>query len=142
MANTYLFTGVQSLTKVPSDSASAVFIPFSVDTSGIFSVFARLNCPSYDNDSYWIKLDDGEFELYNGLITSGWQWLKLNNYGLTPGDHMLTFAYRESGAKLDKICISNYSVTPTGMGGSANNCEEGTLTDRVYLGSKLSKPVY
>jgi lysophospholipase L1-like esterase len=113
--------GMQSLDEPPSDSASAIIIPFSVDSAGNYSVFARLNNPSYEDDSFWVKMDDGEFELNNGLVTSGWEWKKFNDYMLTEGEHTITIAYREEGARLDKICISNYDIAPLGMGGEAEN---------------------
>ena len=51
-------------------------------------------------------MDDGQFAMANGLGTSGWEWVRITRYGLTAGKHTLTIAYRENGAKLDKICIS------------------------------------
>ena len=113
--------GIQSLDSAPTDSASNIIIPFSVDTTDNYSVFARLNDPTYDDDSYWVKMDDGEFEMDNGLVTSGWEWLEFNNYMLTEGEHTLTIAYREDGAKLDKICVTNSAIPPIGMGEEAEN---------------------
>ena len=63
----------------------------------------------------------------NGLGTTGWQWGRINNYLLTAGEHTLTIAYRENGAKLDKICISNYVDRPEGMGEEAENVCEPTV---------------
>jgi len=113
--------GVQSLNSAPSGSESFILIPFSVDTTGSYSVFARLNCPSANDDSYWVKMDNGEFQMFNGLGTSGWEWKKFNDYMLVGGDHTLTIAYREDGAKLDKLSISNSSFAPLGMGEEAEN---------------------
>jgi lysophospholipase L1-like esterase len=113
--------GIQSLDSAPTDSASNIIIPFSVDTTDNYSVFARLNDPTYDDDSYWVKMDGGTFELNNGLVTSGWEWREFNNYMLTEGEHTLTIAYREDGAKLDKICVTNSAIPPIGMGEEAEN---------------------
>ena len=113
--------GIQSLDSAPTDSASNIIIPFSVDTTDNYSVFARLNDPTYDDDSYWVKMDGGTFELDNGLVTSGWEWRQFNNYMLTEGEHTLTIAYREDGAKLDKICVTNSAIPPIGMGEEAEN---------------------
>jgi lysophospholipase L1-like esterase len=120
--------GIQSLSSAPTDSASAIYIPFSIDTAGNYNLFARLNCPTYDDDSFWAKMDNGDFVMYNGLVTSGWQWVKLDSYNLTAGDHNLTITYREDGAKLDKICISNNAVPPSGMGEDAVNLCDTTTT--------------
>lgn len=127
-------SGVQSLSEAPTGSESAIFIPFSVDSSGNFYVFARLNCPTYDDDSYWVKMDDGEFQMNNGLVTSGWEWKKINDYLLTEGEHTLAIAYREDGAKLDKISISNYPYAPLGMGEEAENiCVETNIENSTEV---------
>ncbi len=114
-------SGLNSTSEAPTDSASAIFFPFKVNTDTTFYVFARSNCPSVNDDSYWIKMDDGEFVLCNGLVTSGYQWRKLASYKLNKGEHTFTIAYSEDGARLDKICISSYPYVPTAMGDTAEN---------------------
>jgi lysophospholipase L1-like esterase len=140
-------SGVQSLSEAPAGIESVIFIPFSVDTAGNFSVFARLNCPTYDDDSYWVRMDDEEFQMNNGLVTSGWEWKKFNDYMLSESEHTLTIAYREDGAKLDKICISNYPYAPLGMGAEAENICVTTgvensmeLSDDYALGQNYPNP--
>ena len=59
--------------------------------------------------------------MYNGLVTSGWEWKKFDDYMLTEGEHTLTIGYREDGAELDKICVSNFPYAPLGMGAEAVN---------------------
>jgi hypothetical protein len=113
--------GVQSLSAAPTGAQNLIMIPFSLPTKGNFAVFGRLNCPTADDDSFWIKMDDGPFVMSNGLETSGWQWTTLNKYSLTAGEHTLTMGYREDGAKLDKISISNDAYAPEGMGKDAEN---------------------
>ena len=121
-------SGIQSLTSAPTDSASAIYIPFTVDSAGNFNLFVRVNCPTFDDDSFWAKMDNGDFVMYNGLANSGWQWAQLNSFDLAQGNHMLTITYREDGAKLDKICISNNAALPTGMGEPAENLCDTTTT--------------
>jgi len=113
--------GNQSLDNAPSGDENAIYIPFSIDSAGSYYLYARLNCPSYDDDSYWIKMDDGNFQMFNGLVTTGWEWKNLSSYTLTKGEHKLTIAYREDGSKLDKICLSNSAYAPIGMGDEAEN---------------------
>jgi hypothetical protein len=114
-------SGIQSLNAAASGSAGAITIPFSVDTVGNYSVYARVNCPTYDDDSFWVKVDNASFVMHNGLVTSGWQWVALDSYQLAAGEHVLTITYREDGAKLDKICISDDPYPPLGMGEEAEN---------------------
>jgi lysophospholipase L1-like esterase len=113
--------GLESLNEPPTDSVSAIIIPFLIDSAGNYSAYARLNCPTDNNDSYWVKMDNENFQMYNGLVTGGWEWKKFNDYILTEGEHTITIAYREDGAKLDKICISNSVVAPIGLGEEAEN---------------------
>ncbi|MBN2001296.1 T9SS type A sorting domain-containing protein [candidate division KSB1 bacterium] len=129
-------SGIQSINAAPSGSESTILIPFSVDSAGNYSVFARLNCPTYDDDSYWVKMDDGTYKMYNGLATGGWEWKKFDDYSLSEGGHTLTIAYREDGAKLDKICISNASYIPMGMGEEAEN-----ICDPVGVKNSKRAPV-
>ncbi|MCB9208675.1 MAG: T9SS type A sorting domain-containing protein [Ignavibacteriales bacterium] len=114
-------SGVQSLTEAQIDSSSLIIIPFKIDTTGNYSIYARLNCPTYDDDSYWVKIDDEVFKMQNGLVTNGWEWRKISENSFEVGDHYLTIAYREDGAKLDKICISNSQYPPSGIGDVSEN---------------------
>jgi hypothetical protein len=90
-----------------------------------YYLFARVNCPSANDDSYYMKIDDGPFVTVNGLGTVGWQWYPLTKFWsavgqtteLTAGDHTLTITYREDGALLDKICITSYIYGPYELGG-------------------------
>jgi lysophospholipase L1-like esterase len=108
--------GVQSLSAAPTDSAGVITIPFTVTKDSTYNIFGRVNCPTYDDDSFWVKVDDRVFVNCNGLKTSGWEWMELNSYPLTKGSHTLTIGYREDGACLDKLCITNSMFAPTGMG--------------------------
>lgn len=113
--------GMESIDSAPTGSEHVIAMSFSVKADGNYTVFARLNCPSANDDSFWVKMDDGKFDSFNGLGTSGWSWVKLDNFALKPGEHTLTIGYREDGAKLDKISISNDPFTPEGMGEPAKN---------------------
>ena len=132
-SNNYYVTvkpGVQSLNQAPSSDDGLIIIPFSVNYSDSYFVYGRLNCLTWDDDSYWIKMDNGAFEMHNGLQNdNGWYWWKFNDYELTEGDHTLTIGYREDGAKLDKILVSNYPDVPAGLGSEAENiCEIDPVT--------------
>lgn len=120
--------GTESIANVPVDSSAFIYIPFSVDTVGYYNLYAHLNCPTYEDDSFWIRMDEEGFVMFNGLATNGWEWKNLNEYPLTKGDHVLSIAYRENGALLDKICISNYTEAPTKIDDTAVNCENEPIT--------------
>ena len=122
--------GTQSLTAAPTSANDIITIPFAMDSAGTYSFYARLNCPTPDDDSFWVKINNGTFEMKNGLWTSGWEWKLLGEYQLMAGDNVLTVAYREDGAELDKIAISNAPFSPDGLGEVALNSCDITGTDK------------
>lgn len=103
---------MESISAPPATKDDQIRSTFTTDKETTYYIFGRLNCPTADDDSFWLKMDDGDFAMVNGLGTSGWEWVKMARYKLTAGEHVLTIAYRENGAKLDKICISNAPYTP------------------------------
>ncbi|SMO39849.1 GDSL-type esterase/lipase family protein [Gracilimonas mengyeensis] len=113
--------GTESLEEASTNDENVIKLSFSVDSAGTYSVFARLNNATYNDDSFWIQMDEGSFDMYNGLVTSGWQWLSIDDFDLEAGEHTLTINYREDGAQLDKIAVSNSPFAPTEMGGDAEN---------------------
>jgi hypothetical protein len=116
----------ESVAAAPTDSEDHIVITFMADEDTTYYLFGRLNCPTADDDSFWIKMDNGQFAMVNGLGTNGWEWVRISNYVLTAGEHTLTIAYRENEANLDKICISNYPYAPEGMGEDAENTDTST----------------
>lgn len=115
--------GLNSTTAAPAGAAASVVLPFTIDSAAPYNIVARLNCPTANDDSYWVKIDNGSFTSLNGLGTSGWQWLKLfTSVNLSVGQHTLTIAYREDGAKLDKILITTSGATINGKGTQGSNC--------------------
>jgi hypothetical protein len=113
--------GLNSSNSAPSGSESSLTIPFTISRNSQYYMFARVNCPSADDDSFWVKIDDGEFVVANGLRTTGWEWVELVNAELTAGEHVLTITYREDGALLDKIGITTYVYGPSGFSDEAVN---------------------
>lgn len=102
--------------------ANLLQIPFTVDSTATFSVSVRLNCPTEDNDSYWIKMDDGAYSQKMKMITNGWEWRNFGDYKLEKGDHIVTIAYREPGGLIDKVSVSSYLYyEPIGLGNPAQN---------------------
>jgi hypothetical protein len=124
-------SGLNGISEAPTDSASAIYFPFTVNTDTTFYVFARVSCSTVNDDSYWVKMDDGLFEMSDGLGTNGWDWVLLTSAELTADEHTLTIAFSEDGAKLDKICISSYPYLPTGKGETAENICEPDIMDVV-----------
>ena len=122
--------GTQSLEQAPAGDENSIIIPFTVDSTDTYGLYARLNCPTYDDDSFWIKMDNGGYSMNNGLVTSGWGWVNLGDYSMTEGEHTLIIGYREDGALLDKIAVTNADFAPVGLGEEAENlCTETGMKD-------------
>jgi hypothetical protein len=118
-------TGFGSISEAPADSASNMYIPFTVTTDTTFYVFERSFCSDQNKDSYWVKMDDGEYVKYDGLYyEGGWAWKSLGSYELTPGEHTLAIAFCEEGSRFDKLCVSSYAYYPVARADTAVNlCE-------------------
>ncbi len=99
-----------------TNAADLVAIAFSVTNSQTFHIFGRCNNPTANDDSFFVSMDGGAWALLNGLGTTGWQWVSFGPYDLTAGSHNFSIAYRENGATLDKISISDYPFAPSGLG--------------------------
>jgi len=110
---------LETIAAASTKSEDHIVMTFTADKDTPYYLFARLNCPTADDDSFWIKMDDGQFAMANGLSTNAWEWVRISSYALTAGKHTLTIAYRENGANLDKICISSDGYAPEGMGDEA-----------------------
>ena len=120
-------TGLNSPTTAPAGAAAAVVLSFTIDSAASYNINARLNAPTADDDSYYIKVDSGAFVSVNGLGTTGWGWVRLSTATLSVGTHTLTIAYREDGAKLDKVLITTSNATFSGKGPLGTNCAVSTV---------------
>lgn len=112
-------SGLNSIHAAPSDNQGVLHFPLAIPKAGNYYAYARVKCPSEDDDSFWLRVDDEEYALFNGLLTTGWKWVKLTSFQLGEGEHTLSVAYREDGAQLDKICVTTYFLGPEGLEANA-----------------------
>ena len=91
-----------------------------------YHVFARIAAPNSDNDSYWVRANEGEWIKWSGGIkvdgTFHWNKLRKFTLSLSEGVNVVDFAFREGGSKLDKVHLNIDDVLPTALGTAANNC--------------------
>ena len=114
-----LQTVTQVSTAAPTDSAYMLTTPFTAASADTYYVYARVLCPTWDDDSYWVSVDTPLSDFVNGLQTDSWDWKELFSGHLQAGQHRLNLAGREDGAYIDKLCITANPQPPTGMGGSS-----------------------
>ena len=76
-------------------------------------MYALINTPNDNNDSFWVRANDGPWIKWNGLLRQGgFDWRNLydsdsnatpTRFDLLDGANTLDIAIRETGAALDKI---------------------------------------
>lgn len=132
--------GVEFIDEASTDAANSVNIAFSIETEGYYDIFARAKGGSSSKDSFWVKVDDDDFTLAEGLRTSAWQWFNLTSgVLLTAGDHTLTVGIGENGAALDKININDYLYGISDAGPDAENlCVPDTISEGVGITTDLN----
>ncbi len=121
------------------DSIRHITYEFDV-IGGEYNLWGRVAASSKrgrkDNDSFWLKIDDGDWFKWKiddkkqnwgkrgkkrGGKNRRWNWQEVNNYNFSDGTHTLTVAQRGGNeARLDKFYIGNSE--PSGIVGIANNC--------------------
>ena len=94
--------------------------------SGNYQLFARVDAPTGNDDSFWVRINGGAWYKWNGSIRQGvgfvWNPYPGPQVSLQAGNNTVDFAYREDGTKFDKLYLTKGSTTPTGTGSAATNC--------------------
>ena len=128
----YLKTVTQTASAAPTDKAYILTANFKTDKADTYYIYARVLCPTWDDDSYWVSVDSPLGSNFaNGLQTASWDWKELYHGTLQTGDHQLNIGGREDGACLDKLCIAANPEPPTGMGGVATSIKAPALQSRT-----------
>jgi poly(hydroxyalkanoate) depolymerase family esterase len=114
---------VQSLASAPTTSAGWVQLPFNAPAAGTYNVWFRKKTPTADDDSFWLRTDNGGWTLWNNMGSSAsWVWAKAPvTYTVSAGSHTFFIGLRENGSQLDKVYLTTGSDTPTGTGGTPAN---------------------
>ncbi|HKK80862.1 MAG TPA: T9SS type A sorting domain-containing protein, partial [Prolixibacteraceae bacterium] len=130
--------GVQALNNPSGDTLDHLVYEVHLTESGSYKLWGRTIVPNPDDDSFWVKVDDGEWANWNSIIGgSSWQWDDVHNYSddspmvyaLDTGYHQITICFREDGAALDKLYFTNTGNEPSGMGEDAMNCSDDNDDD-------------
>ncbi len=127
--------GNNSLDSAPDSSNGQILIPFTVSEGGKYFVWARIKASGTDSDSFWLRMDDGNWYKWNDLKKSvSWTWDMSNNFNMEQGTHTLTFAYCEDGPQLDKLYITNSFNIPTVIGEEAENlCDPTGISNLINI---------
>ena len=122
-------TGTTTNATPDSTTTGIVTYMFTVNAMATFKVWGRTQAISTNNDSFWVKMDQGQWIQWNNLpptVADDWAWDDVHDtpagdvtstFMLSAGSHTLQIMYREADARLDKLAItSNANLVPTGMG--------------------------
>lgn len=108
------------------DSADGLaFYDFELPAGGDFRLWGRVNPPTLEEDSFWLRLDDQPWIQWNDIAHEDpWHWDDVRPFEmrnerflitLEPGPHRLLISYRELGARLDKLLLTNDAeLVPSG----------------------------
>jgi hypothetical protein len=128
-------TTLEALSAVSYRETDYLIYKFSLTEKGNYKIWGRVLAPTASNNSFWIKMDNGQWIPWNGIADDDtFQWDDVHNqtdsnpvvFLLNPGNHTLTVCYRENATGIDKFYITNTGNTPTGIGAAATNCELST----------------
>ncbi|CAH0999302.1 hypothetical protein LEM8419_00600 [Neolewinella maritima] len=111
----------------PADvPANRIRFSLSNAEAGNYALFARVNAPSGNDDSFWVRVNGGSWYKWNGefKLNTGFAWNAYSGpqISLTAGANTVDFAFREDGTQLDKLYLSKSATAPTGTGSAATNC--------------------
>jgi hypothetical protein len=115
--------GNNSQSSAPSNGSTV--IPFTVSAAGTYKIWGRAIAPTDSDDSFWVRVDGGSWINWNDIAPgNAWHWANVESdaagnapvlVNLAAGAHTITFAYREDGARLDRVLITNdLNLVPTG----------------------------
>ncbi|WP_276260062.1 G8 domain-containing protein [Haloglomus litoreum] len=109
-------SGVDSKDEPPSEGHATY--RFRV-ASGEYHVRGRVQAPDGNADSFWVRVDGGEWHRWDGMRTrGGWEWESVpgeegpRTFALPGGEHTLTVAFREDDTKLDRLVVTDDTTEP------------------------------
>ena len=120
----------------PVGTADVVKFNVNVTVAGYYRLFARTIVPDGSGDSYWVKVNSGNWVKWNTVNSpnyTGYQWDQVGDWNgctedipvtfqLNAGSNTIEFSWREPNACLDKLYLTLTGKKPTGLGGEAKNC--------------------
>ena len=86
---------------------------FNVSESGTYTLSFEINCPTVNDDSWYIQMDSGSTTTWNNLSNGGvWGWVTFGDSYLSAGSHTLTVYAREDGAAMANIKLQMAASAP------------------------------
>jgi unsaturated rhamnogalacturonyl hydrolase len=117
--------GLNSTAKPPRKGTARYTL--QLPRAGQYRIWGRVIAPTVSDDTFWLRVDDGAWRVWQGIgLGKAWHWADVHTaaatgepllLGLSAGGHTLDIAYREDGARLDRLLITNATAfVPGGPG--------------------------
>lgn len=124
--------GTERIDSASIDTTDLVIVRFHISEPGPYKVWGRVITPTANDDSYWVSMDTSStWAAWNSIpADNDWHWDDVHNwsddspvvYELDTGYHSLNICFREDGALLDKLYLTNMGLTPDGIGETDTTC--------------------
>lgn len=92
-------------------------LTFNVATAGQYRIWGLVRTPNSNDNQFWIRMDNGSYTNWTTFTGNGsnWTWDLVNNsgaqdpivYTLAAGSHTLRVRWREDGARIDRLILTN-----------------------------------
>ena len=115
----------------PTDENAIVSFNFNAE-AGTYKVYARVSTPSSEDDSFWVRANGGEWQVWDmipGNTNFNWhqthdgdQNTVFTTFNLVDGPNTLEFGHREDGAGIDKVFVTKTNEVPEDFGIASSNC--------------------
>jgi len=117
---------MSSTSTAPTSPSDLVTFTFSLIDGGIYKVFARTLTTNGSDDSFWVRANNGNWQRWNTIngpvYPSLYQWSQVGHWStgstavpvtfeLLQGANTIEFAWREPGARLDKIFVTKEDLS-------------------------------
>jgi hypothetical protein len=100
------------------EAGGLALLGFDVPRAGLYRLWGKVIAPTLDEDSFWLRIDEGEWLQWNDISHQDqtWHWddvrpfeMRADRYvvQLEEGPHVLRVSYRELGTKLDRLVIAS-----------------------------------
>ena len=136
-----------TINDAPTDAAARVRFTVTGAEAGTYDLFARIGAPSYNDDSFWVRVNGGAwYKWYNGITPTTGSGLAWNRYSgpspvLTGGVNTIDFAFREDGTLLDKLHLTKSGSLPAGTGSPATNCDDAPPANEPPVAVAMASPI-
>ena len=128
---------------VPTGDEPAGYVRFTVNilSSGTHQLQARIKAPDLLSDSYYVRVNGGEWQTWRSGIRRGvgfaWNLFPGGGIDLGIGANTIDFAYREAGTQLDRIYLGSATTPLSGKGEQVNFSERCRPLQSQYVGLVL-----